>query len=109
MDDMHENGIHDYLKYIKVGYGRATDHACKDIRWGRMTREEGIEMIRKYDHVKPRKDLERWLTYVDMSEEEFDAICDTFRDKRVWRKQNGSWVKDNIWDDGHVATTQILK
>ena len=105
MDDMHENGIHDYLKYVKVGYGRATDHACKDIRWGRMTREEGIEMVRKYDHVKPRKDLERWLTYVDMSEEEFDTICDTFRDRRVWRKQNGSWVKDNIWDESIQCST----
>ena len=51
---MHENGIHDYLKYVKFGYGRGTDHACKDIRGGKMTREEGIEMVRRYDHVKPR-------------------------------------------------------
>jgi hypothetical protein len=34
LDDMHENGVHDYLKYIKFGYGRATDHTCKDIRAG---------------------------------------------------------------------------
>ena len=52
LDDMHENGIHDYLKFVKFGYGRGTDHACKDIRAGRMTREQGIEMVRKYDHVK---------------------------------------------------------
>ena len=98
LDDMHENGAHDYLKYIKFGYGRATDHACKDIRLGYMTREEGIEMVRKYDHVKPH-DLSRWLRYVGMTEEEFDRIADTFRDPRVWRKDNhGSWVKDNIWD-----------
>lgn len=97
LDDMHENGIHDYLKFIKFGYGRGTDHACKDIRAGRMTREEGIEVVRQYDHVKPRKDLERWLTYVGMTEDEFDRICDTFRDPRVWRQEDGYWVKDNIW------------
>jgi hypothetical protein len=98
LDDMHENGVHDYLKYIKFGYGRGTDHACKDIRGGLMSREEGIEMVRKYDHVKPR-DLSRWLQYVGMSEEEFDRIADTFRDQRVWeRLPDGSWVKDNIWD-----------
>lgn len=97
LDDMHENGIHDYLKFIKLGYGRASDHACKDIRAGIMTREEGVEMVRKYDHVKPRRDLERWLKYVDMTEDEFDRICDTFRDRRVWRVENGQWVKDNIW------------
>lgn len=99
LDDMHENGIHDYLKYIKFGYGRASDHACKDIRLGYMSRETGIEMVRKYDHVKPRRDLERWLNYVNMQESEFDTICDTFRDRRVWRKlDDGSWTKDNIWD-----------
>jgi N-acetyl sugar amidotransferase len=99
VDDMHENGIHDYLKFVKLGYGRGTDHATKDIRAGRMTREEGIEMVRKYDHVKPRRDLERWLKYVDMTEEEFDCICDTFRNEKVWWIENGQWMKDNIWGE----------
>ncbi len=98
LDDMHENGIHDYMKYIKFGYGRATDHVCKDIREGKMTREEGIEIIRKMDEVKP-KDLYRWLDYVDMTEKEFDSIADSFRDTRVWSKDlSGNWIKDNIWD-----------
>jgi N-acetyl sugar amidotransferase len=98
LDDMHENGIHDYLKYIKFGYGRATDHVCKDIREGRMTRNEGIEIVRKMDHIKSR-DLDRWLKYVGMDEEEFDRVADTFRDPTVWEKdENGNWVKDNIWE-----------
>ena len=99
LDDMHENGIHDYLKFIKFGYGRGTDHSCKDIRAGLMSRDEAIEMVERYDHVKPRKDLERWLEYVGMSEDEFDAIADTFRDPRVWAKdEHGDWVKDSIRD-----------
>ncbi len=97
LDDMHENGIHDYLKFVKFGYGRASDHACKDIRAGVMDRAMGMEMVKKYDHVKPRRDLERWLKYVNMTEEEFDRVCDTFRDRRVWRIEDGQWVKDNIW------------
>ncbi len=97
LDDMHENGIHDYLKFIKLGYGRASDHACHDIRENLFSREEGIEIVRKYDHIKPRRDLERWLRYVNMTEEEFDYICDTFRDPRVWRIEGGLWVKENIW------------
>jgi N-acetyl sugar amidotransferase len=103
LDDMHENGIHDYLKFVKLGYGRATDHSCKDIRAGIMTREQGVEMVRKYDHVKPRRDLERWLGYVGMTEGEFDHICDTFRDSRVWRKDaEGNWIKDNIWEQENI-------
>lgn len=97
LDDMHENGVHDYMKFMKFGYGRCSDHASKDIRAGLITREEGVELVRKYDHVKPR-DLARWLSYVGMSEDEFDAIADTFRDPRVWWRENGEWKKDNIWD-----------
>ncbi len=97
LDDRYENGSHDFLKFIKFGYGRASDHASKDIRSGNMSREEGIEMVRKYDHVIP-SDLYYWLNYVDMKEEEFWKIADGFRDPRVWRKENGKWVKDNIWD-----------
>lgn len=96
LDDMHENGAHDYLKFIKLGYGRGTDHANYDIRLGLMTREEGVEMVRKYDHVKP-SDLKRWLDYVNMTEEEFDVIADGFRNPRVWRVENGQWVKDCVW------------
>ncbi|MCF8057829.1 MAG: N-acetyl sugar amidotransferase [Bacteriovoracaceae bacterium] len=98
LDDMHENGIHDYMKYIKFGYGRATDHVCKDIRAGKMTRDEGIKIIKEMDHVKS-KDLKRWLEYVGWSEQKFDEVADRFRDPRVWWKnKEGHWEKSNIWD-----------
>jgi imidazoleglycerol phosphate synthase cyclase subunit len=95
LDDMHENGAHDYLKYIKFGYGRCTDHVSKDIRAGLMTREQGIELIKRYDHVKP-KDLYRWLSYVGMDEDRFDRLADTFRDPRVWWMENGEWKRHEI-------------
>jgi len=96
IDDRYENGAHDLLKFIKFGYGRASDHASKDIRDGYMTREEGIEMVKKYDHVVS-SDLYYWLDYVGMSEQEFWQTADTFRDPHVWRIEDGQWVKDNIW------------
>jgi len=97
LDDMHENGIHDYMKYIKFGYGRATDHTCKDIRAGKMTRDEGIKIVREMDAIKS-KDLLRWLDYVGWSEQEFDLVADQFRDPRVWWKDELGWKKHNIWD-----------
>lgn len=99
LDDMHENGIHDYMKFIKFGYGRASDHASKDIRSGYISRDQGIEMVKKYDHVKPRRDLDRWLEYVGMPESEFDQIADRFRDPRVWWIESGQWWKHNIWGE----------
>ena len=98
LDDMYENGVHDYLKYVKFGYGRGTDHACKDIRGGYMTRSEGIEMVKKFDHVKS-SDLHHWLDYVDRDEVWFDSIADGFRSPKVWVKDDrGTWHKRNIWD-----------
>jgi N-acetyl sugar amidotransferase len=96
LDDRYENGIHDLLKFVKFGYGRASDHASKDIRLGYMTREEGIEMVRKYDSVVS-SDLDHWLNYVEMTEDEFWRTADTFRDPRVWWIEDGQWWKNNIW------------
>ncbi len=96
LDDMHENGIHDYMKFIKFGYGRATDHTCKDIRSGLITRHKAVEIVRKMDHIKS-KDLYRWLKYVGWTEKEFDQVADTFRNPRVWWIQNDKWWKDNVW------------
>ena len=95
LDDMHENGVHDYLKYIKFGYGRCTDHVCKDVRAGLMTRERGLELVRQMDHVKPG-DLKRWLEYTGTTEVWFDRVADTFRDSRVWRMSGGQWEKDEL-------------
>jgi len=95
LDDMHENGIHDYMKFIKFGYGRATDHVCKDIRAGKMTREEGIRIIQQMDPIKS-KDLNRWLKYVGWTEKHFDYIADTYRDPRVWWIEHDMWWKDDI-------------
>lgn len=97
LDDMHDVGVHDYLKFVKFGYGRGSDHACHDIREGKMSRDEGVAMVKRYDAVKPMRDLRRWLDYVRMSEDEFDAAADTFRDPRVWSVEEGQWVKDNVW------------
>ncbi|MGE0873751.1 MAG: N-acetyl sugar amidotransferase [Burkholderiales bacterium] len=98
LDDRYENGVHDLLKFIKFGYGRASDHASKDIRTGDMSREQGIEMVRKHDHVVSQ-DLHHWLDYVGMGEDEFWATADGFRDPRVWWIQDGQWWKDNIWGE----------
>jgi N-acetyl sugar amidotransferase len=46
-------GVHDYLCYLKRGYGRATIHASEDVRAGRLTREQGFELARQYDPVEP--------------------------------------------------------
>jgi N-acetyl sugar amidotransferase len=98
LDDRYENGVHDLMKFVKFGYGRCSDHASKDIRDGYISREEGVELVRKHDAVVS-SDLNYWCNYVSMSVDEFWAIADTFRDPRVWWIQDGKWWKSNVWGE----------
>ena len=45
----------DYFKFLKYGFGRATDHTSIEIRYGRMTRKKGIEIVKKHEGKIPQK------------------------------------------------------
>ena len=97
--DNHHTGIHDYFKFLKFGFGRATDIACLHVRRGRITREEGLTMIKKHDGKFPSsylgKSLEAILDPLDMSVEEFIKICDKFTNKKLFVcDSRGNLVKD---------------
>jgi len=108
LDDIHSNGIHDYLKYLKFGYGRATDDASTLIRAKLMTREEGIGMVERHDHVRP-SDLDGWLSFVDMTEGEFMRLVDPQRDPSIWQRDaTGEWrATDSVAN--HRTGAQIDK
>jgi N-acetyl sugar amidotransferase len=90
-DDIHANGLHDYLKYLKFGYGRATDDASNEVRHGRMSRERAIDMVARYDHVRP-SDIDVFLASVGMSESELLALIEPMRDPSIWQKGiDGAW------------------
>ena len=97
LDDVHANGLHDYLKYLKFGYGRATDDAATEIRHGRMSREEGIAMVMKHDPVRP-SDMDIFLRAVGMTEQELLDMVTPMRDPAIWEPHgNGGWrTKDNV-------------
>jgi N-acetyl sugar amidotransferase len=83
--DDHANDVHDYLKYLKFGYGRGTDHSCEEIRACRMTREEGISMAMQYDHVRPST-LDFYLGYLGIREQDLLQWIEPLRDADVWTR-----------------------
>jgi hypothetical protein len=93
----HSAGIHDYLKYIKLGYGKITDHATREIRLKRMTRKEGIDLVKKLKQCEP-DDLEVFLNWIELTNEKFKSFYWNKRDKNIWKKnKNDEWeFKDNI-------------
>jgi N-acetyl sugar amidotransferase len=97
--DNHQTGIHDYFKFLKFGFGRATDLACLHIRRNRITRRDGIELVRRHDGKFPwtylGKQIERILEPLDLTVEEFIGICDRFTNKKLFMKDaRGNLVKD---------------
>jgi hypothetical protein len=93
----HANDVHDYLKYLKFGYGRATDDASMEIRHGRMTREEGFEMVRRYDANEPSS-LGRYCDFLGISREQFYGLVEGMRDSRIWKRQEAEWrPMDAVW------------
>jgi N-acetyl sugar amidotransferase len=52
IDDLHFTGAHDLIKQRKHGYGKVTDDACREIRFGRLTREQGLSLVQFHQSQK---------------------------------------------------------
>lgn len=98
--DNYYHRIHDYFKYIKYGFGRATDQANNHIRRGRLERKDIVDFLKNNDGAYPsiylNRPLESVLEEIDMSKEEFDEICDKFTNKKLFKTdRQGNLVRDN--------------
>ena len=63
-------GVRDYIKFLKRGFGRTSHLVSIDIRNKRLSREEGMDLTKMYDGKKP-KSLSIFLKLINMSEKEF--------------------------------------
>jgi N-acetyl sugar amidotransferase len=98
LDNCH-TGIHDYFKFLKYGFGRATDLACLHVRRGRLSREDAVRMIRRHDGKFPWEylgcSLKEILDELDLTIDEFIRICDRFTTKKLFVcDARGNLVKD---------------
>ena len=99
--DNHQHGVHDYFKFLKFGFARATDIACLHVRRGRITRQDAMEIVKARDGSFPwsylGKPLEEILAPLDMSIDEFIKLCDRFTNKKIFeRDASGALVKDRF-------------
>lgn len=92
------DGFHYWLGFVKFGIGRATADTAHEIRDGYMSREEGMELVKKYDGEFPEKYFKTFLDYCNISEKQFWEIVDSWRSDHIWEKKDGNWVlKNPIW------------
>ena len=90
------DGFHFYLAYIKFGIGRATQDSAHEIRDGKITREEGILLVNKFDGEFPLKYFKVFLDYCNISKKDFEEIIDSWRAEHIWSKNNkNEWFLKN--------------
>jgi N-acetyl sugar amidotransferase len=97
--DNAQTGIHDYFKFLKYGFGRATDLACMAVRRGRLSREEALTIVKAHDGRFPSAylgvPLRDILSEIGMTVEEFVQVCDRFTNKKLFVcDARGHLVKD---------------
>lgn len=97
--DTYYHGVHDYFKFLKLGFGRVTDQVNMAIRRGMITREDGINIVKKREGNFPKsylgKSLEDMLEEIDVTMDEFINICDKFTNKELFIcDDNGNLIKD---------------
>jgi len=97
--DNYQTGIHDYFKFLKFGFGRATDIACLHLRRGRITRQTAIDIVNKNDGKFPwfylDEPLEEILGPLDITIDEFIKTCDRFTNKKIFETDSrGGLLKD---------------
>ena len=91
--------VNQLLKYVKFGFGQCTDHACYDIREGIITREQGIELVKKYDGKCAEKYVKKFCEYIGASLDEFWEVANSFRGEMWEKAADGQWsLKDPIWE-----------
>ncbi len=83
--------FHYFTTLIKFGIGRATYDAAQEVRNGKITREEAVHLVRKYDLEFPDRYYREFLDYIGMNDDEFWQTVDQFRSPHLWEKTGNEW------------------
>lgn len=81
------------IKYLKFGFGFATDEACYDIREGRLSREDAVWYIKEYDGKCGDKFIKAACEYLSITEKEFWDVVDKYVNRDLFEKnESGHWI-----------------
>lgn len=84
--------VHDQLKLYKHGYSKVTDHACREIRHGRITREQGLGLVRRYE-LCPAERLDLFCEWLHVTPRALQFLMDLHRNPRYWEQPRpGRWA-----------------
>ena len=88
--------VHSWMKYPKFGHASATDYAARMIRYGILTRDDAIKLVKKHDHDLDPRCVREFCQFFGYSEKEFWKIIDSHYNKNIFEEVNeGVWKLKN--------------
>jgi N-acetyl sugar amidotransferase len=99
VDCWNYSDVHDFIKFVKHGYGKVTDHASREIRLKRITREQGLDLVAKYTQKEP-ENLDLFLNWLGITKNAFYYLINQHRSPIFWeRDENWQWqLKKNVFE-----------
>ena len=93
--------VHPWLKYPKFGHASATDYTARFIRYGLMTREEAVKIIKEKDADLDVKSVEDFCEFCGYTKTEFWNIVDKLYNRDIFEKDEfGRWIlKHPVWEE----------
>ena len=79
------------IKYLKFGFGFATDEICYDIREGRFSSEDGKWYVNEYDGGCGEQYIQKACDYLSITKEEFWEVVDKYVNRDLFEKVDGKW------------------
>lgn len=93
--------FHYFTTLVKFGLGRASYDAAQEIRNGKITRDEGVNLVKLYDEEFPELYFDEFLEYISIEKSTFFETVDKFRSPHLWVKNRDSWrLRNPIWESG---------
>ena len=84
--------LHHWMKWYKFGFTRLFDNLSLEIRNGRITRNQAVQIIREKGDQTPYADIDRFCAFAGLSRERFFTIAETFRNQEIWKlRDDGVW------------------
>lgn len=94
--DMKFIDIRERIKYLKYGYGRATDQLNISIRRSSIGRAEALEIARDVDGKVDPESLKEFSEYIEMTEPELVSLIDSFVNEEIFHKVDGEWIEKSV-------------
>ena len=110
--------FHYFTTGVKFGIGRASYDAAQEIRSGDINREEGVALVKRFDHEFPARFADEIFQYLSLPAKEFpeaskmfeqpimdrkyfDNLANQFRSPHLWYSENGEWkLRNTVWHEG---------